>query len=112
MTDKPQITATLADLDNSAKAGSYRQALNGGKIITFPDPGELGWEEAEEFLNDIQNAKSTRKLVERWLSKADMDKLIAAKLTMYQMNELGRRVGEHYKALLGDQGNATGSTES
>lgn len=109
MTDAPKIHATLSDLDSAAKAGAFVQALNGGKRITFPDPGEMEWTAAEEFIQDIQGAASTKVMVEKWLSPADLKKLMEAKLNLYQMQELGRRIGNHYEALLGDQGNGTGS---
>jgi len=112
MSDAPKINSTMADLDSAAKAGSFRQALKGGKIITFPDIGEMGWIEAEEFAQDLMGAQSSATVMKKWLSEADYKKLLDAKLNLYQMNELGRRVMTHYESILGNQGNAPGSTES
>lgn len=112
MSDTPKIHSTMNDLDSASQAGPFRQSLKGGKIIAFPDPGVMDWLEAEEFLQDIQGAASTKVMVERWLSEADFKKLVDSKLNLYQMQELGKRVGEHYKALFGDQGNGIASSES
>lgn len=112
MSDTPKIHSSLADLDAGSQAGPFRQALKGGKTIVFPDPGVMDWLEAEEFLQDIEGATSTKGMVEKWLSPADFKKLVEAKLNLYQMKELGKKVGAHYKALFGDQGNDTGSSES
>lgn len=111
MTDAPKINATMADLDAAAHAGPFRQALTGGKRITFPDPGEMEWTKAEEFLNDLI-AASTQEMVKKWLSEEDFKKLMDAKLNLYQINELGRRIMAHYEAIFGPQEKGTGSTGS
>ncbi|WP_417372719.1 hypothetical protein [Glutamicibacter protophormiae] len=108
MTDAPKIHATLSDLDSAAKAGAFVQALNGGKRITFPDPGEMEWTAAEEFLQDLQS-RDTRGMLEKWLSEADFKKLLDAKLNLYQISALGKLVNSHYEAIFGDQGNGIGS---
>lgn len=108
MSDTPKIHANLDDLDAAAQAGPFVQALNGGKRITFPDPGEMEWTAAEEFLQDIQS-KNTRGMLEKWLSEADFKKLLDAKLNLYQISQLGKLVNNHYKAIFGDEGNVTGS---
>lgn len=108
MSDTPKIHANLDDLDAAAQAGPFVQALNGGKRITFPDPGEMEWTAAEEFLQDIQS-QNTRGMLEKWLSEADFKKLLDAKLNLYQISQLGKLVNNHYKAIFGDEGNVTGS---
>lgn len=111
MTDAPKINATMSDLDSVAQAGPFIQALSGGKRITFPDPGTMEWTKAEEFLEDLDKS-NTRGMLEKWLSEADFKKLIDAKLNLYQIAELGRRVNAHYEAIFGPMGNGTGSTGS
>lgn len=103
MSDTPKIHATLSDLDASAKAGPFVQALKNNKRITFPDPGEMEWTEAIDLVDDITS--NARAAMKKWLSEADYNKLLEAKLTLYQFSELGRRVGQHYQAILGEPGN-------
>lgn len=108
MTDAPKIHATLSDLDAASKAGPFVQGLNASKRITFPDPGEMEWTEAEEFLQDLQS-QNTRGMLEKWLSEADFKKLMDAKLNLYQISTLGNLVNAHYEAIFGERGNAIGS---
>lgn len=108
MTDAPKINATLNDLDSGAQAGSFVLGLKGGKRITFPDPGAMEWTAAEEFLQDLQS-QNTRGMLEKWLSPADFKKLLADKLNLYQISELGKLVNAHYEAIFGEQGNGIGS---
>lgn len=111
MADAPKINSVMSDLD-VAVAGKYIHALPGSKRITFPDPGEMHWIEAEEFIQDFESSRSNREAMEKWLSPEDFKKLAESKMNMYQLNQLSVLVLEHYKAVFGDEGNATGSTGS
>lgn len=112
MSDAPKIHSTMSDLDAAAQAGPYRHGLPGGKRITFPDPGEMDWMEAEAFLGDLEGSTSNREMLEKWLSKEDFKKLADSKINLYQLNALAQLVSKHYQAILGGQGNGIGSTES
>lgn len=111
MADAIKINSVMSDLDVTV-AGKYIHILPGNKRITFPDPGEMQWIEAEEFMQDFEASRSNREAMEKWLSADDFKKLAESKLTMYQLNQLSVLVRKHYEAVFGDEGNATGSTES
>lgn len=109
--DHPKIHATLAGLDVDAKPEPFRFGLPGGKVITFPDPGEMEWTEAEDFMEQVQ-AGSNRAMMQRWLSEDDYQKLLDARLTLRQMAALGKAVGKHYEDVFGGPGEDDASSPS
>lgn len=112
MTDKPKIHDTLAALDKETQGPEpYRLGLSGGQTVTFPDPGDMGVEEFEEFMADIAD-KPNSVILKRWLSAEDHEKLMAEKLSIRQTVALSKRVIKHYEYIFGPQGEGTASTAS
>ncbi len=110
--DRPSNVRTLQQLEIDGAPEQYRFALPGGKgIITFPDPGEMDWEEAEAFMQSIEQAGS-RETLARWLSADDFQKLLNAKLKARQLVALMRDVTRHYESFFGTAPEGDGSTES
>lgn len=110
MSDKPTIHASLSSLDLEDAPEPFRFGLSGGKTVTFPDPGEMDWLEAEDFMADVQG-QSNSKVFQRWLSAEDFKKIKAEKLTLRQAAAIARQVGEHYRGIFGDSGEGAGSTD-
>lgn len=103
--DKIKINDSLSSLEISASAEPYRFGLPGSKVITFPDPGEMPWDQAEEFLAGLSapDAKISE-IMEKWLSDEDYQTLKDAKLSLRQMIALAQKVTKHYEAVLGAPG--------
>lgn len=106
--DKPTVHSTTSSLDADAKVEPYVHATRGGKRITFPDPFEMEFEEAEEFMASLEGVKSSE-VLRRWLSDGEYDLLKDDHLTLRQMMVLTQKVQAHYEAWLGDQGNGGAS---
>lgn len=100
--DKPTVHASLASLDVEAAAEPFRFAVKNNKIITFPSPREMPWDQAETFMQSMESATSTTAVLEAWLSEEDYSALKASKLTLGQVEALMTKVGEHYEGILGD----------
>lgn len=103
MSDKNTPTDTLASLDAEAKPEPYVLGI-GGKLISFPDPMELDFEESDRFLSEIRNMSDTGDFLRRWLSEEDYETFRKAKPTGRQVSVLIRRLLEHYELVLGDEG--------
>lgn len=102
MTDTPKIHDTLDSLDSEAGAEPYVFGIK-NKRITFPDPGLMGFQEAEDFLREMSDpSKSITDTLERWLSEQDAKTLVAAKLNFYQMLSLLQKAQEHYEKIFGE----------
>jgi len=110
MSDTPKVHATLAALTTDDAPEQFVLAVTGSKRITFPDPGEMGWDEAETFLRDLASNKvSSKEALSRWLSPTDFKALTAEKLTYRQLRTLVTQVQRHYSDLFGTPGESTAS---
>lgn len=107
--DNPLQNATLARLDKTEEPGPYEYIGRNGKTkITFPDPGEMDWLEAEEFLADITTEKDSH-VLKKWLSDEDYQKALGEKWTLREKNRVLRDVLGHYEDIFGTQGEGTAS---
>lgn len=103
MTDKITPTATLASLDVEATPEPYVFGL-GSHLVRFPDPMDMDFEEADEFLSSVRSTGEARVIFKRWLSEEDYKVLADAHLKGRQAAALLRDVLRHYELLLGTQG--------
>lgn len=106
--DKPKIHATLADLETEGKPEAFVFATKAGKRVTFPDPFEMGWEEGEEFLEDLQK-RSAKLTLSKWLSEKDYELLRAEGLSVRKLGILLEMVLSHYQGAVGDSGEGDAS---
>lgn len=103
--DRIKVTRTLAQLDVSAAPEPYRLGLPGNKVVTFPDPGEMAWDEAEAFVTDMTSpTTSVTDVLRRWLSEDDFEALKESKMTLRQMIALTEDVVRHYGDIFGGPG--------
>ncbi|WP_435199579.1 hypothetical protein [Janibacter sp. GS2] len=113
MSDKPVVHSTRPKLQPETKAGPYVFAAkvdDKNVRITFPDPDEMPWEDAEELLSDIVAPETTsRQALTRWLDDEQYEALKSLNLTFGEMRTLMEKVGEHYKHLLGGPGESDAS---
>lgn len=107
MSDKPVVHDSLADLGKEMQIEPYALGTAKG-VITFPNPADMDWLEAEAFLGDILQAKNSVAL-KKWLSEADYTKLAESKPTLGQITVMARRVTKHYEGIFGAQGEAGAS---
>lgn len=106
MSDKIQVNDSLSSLDLEAAVEPYVFALPGNKLITFPDPLDMPFEEAEEMMNGLTSGQATLTAAfSQWLTEEDFETLMAAKLTMRQVVALSRKLVKHYSAIFGTPGN-------
>lgn len=104
--DKIQVNDSLDSLDVEETRDPYRFALPGNKIITFPDPMDMGFVEAEEFVRALTTGEmSLAESFEKWLSEEDFKALKDANLTLRQVAALTQKVAAHYQDVFGDPGN-------
>lgn len=111
MADKIQVNDTLSSLDLEAAPEPYRFGLPGGKVITFKNPSELGFKEAEEFMAMASNPEGVMlsEFLRRWLSEKDYKTFEGANLPMKAVQAIVLKAQKHYNAILGDAGNSAGS---
>ena len=107
MSDKPIVHDSLADLGKEMHVEPYTLGTPKG-LITFPNPADMDWLEAEKFLTSIGRDPNSVAL-KKWLSEADYTKFAANKLTLGQVTDLASRVTKHYEAIFGPQGEADAS---
>lgn len=110
--DKPVISATLASLDVEAAPAAFVYGTKSGKRITFPDPGEMDWEQAEQFMLDISGnggPVSNAEALEKWIGKAGLDALREDHLTLRQFMALMAKVQGHYASAFGTPGESVAS---
>ena len=106
MTDRINVNASLRDLEIEAKSEPFKFALSRNKIITFPNPQDMAWDQAEEFMSTISGDNTSISTVfERWLSEDDYQKLKDENLTLGQVTKLIQLVTNHYQAIFGTPGN-------
>lgn len=110
-TDKPTIHATLKDLDQEVRPAPFTYMTKANKRVVFPDPGEMGWEEADQFTRDLNGAMPARTFLIKYLGEKGFEALEAEKFTGYQMTNFMTRVIKHYKEFLGAPGEDNASRE-
>lgn len=97
--DSPKATLTLASLDVQADVDAFTFGIK-SKIISFPNPGDMPWDEAQEFMEGMESANASQ-LLKLWLSEEDHKILMDGKLSLRQMNALLEAVVDHYQSIFG-----------
>lgn len=103
MADSIKPTLTLAALDAEAKPEPFIFGI-GGKLITFPDPMELSFEESDSLLRELRTARDATSFLKKWLPEEDFEVFRAAKPTGRQVQSLLEHLLEHYELTMGDAG--------
>lgn len=103
-TDKPTIHASLKDLDQEVRPAPFTYMTKANKRVVFPDPGEMGWEESDQFSRDLNSSMPAREFLIKYLGEKDFTALEAEKFNGYQMTNFMTLVLKHYKAFLGTPG--------
>lgn len=113
MSDSPSVNSTRGKLQPDTKAGPYVFGAKSGDKnvrITFPDPDDMPWEDAEDLLHDIVAPDVTsRQSLQRWLDDEQYAALQSLGLTFGEMRTLMENVGDHYKHLFGEPGESDAS---
>lgn len=109
MSDNPLENSTLARLGKTETPGPYvYHSRTGKQKVTFPDPGEMDWIKAEEFLGDFASKKDST-VLQKWLSKDDYDTVLAEKWNLREKNAVLQDVAAHYEDIFGTPGEDTAS---
>lgn len=109
MSDSPLQNSTLARLGKTEKPEAYVYVTRTGKTkVTFPDPGEMDWLEAESFLDELGSSKDSA-FLKRWLSDADYKKIVAEKWTLREKNHVLQDLFQHYEEIFGTPGEESAS---
>lgn len=109
MSDNPLESSTLARLGQTEKAEPYVYTCRNGKgKVTFPDPGEMDWIEAEEFMRVFAEEPDSVALRE-WLSEADYKKILGEKWTLNEKLLVLKDAMAHYSEIFGTPGEGPAS---
>ena len=104
MSDNPLENTTLARLGKTETAGPYVYTCRNGKTkVTFPDPGDMDWIEAEKFLSQMGTSKDSD-FLKKWLTGDDFATLLAEKWTLREKNTVLQDLFEHYSDIFGTPG--------
>lgn len=107
MAKKAPASFNLLDhLEKETKVKPFTAVIDAdGTEITFPNPMDMKWQEAQRFMN-IMTAEdaSVGEVFSEWLSEEDYAALENANVTMSQMMVLAQAVSEHYSASFGTPG--------
>lgn len=113
--DKPHIDSSASLLDKQigeAIPQPFVYITKANQRIVFPDPYEMGWEEAEEFLAKLEAFGNSRDALLEWVGQDGLDAIRGDKLTLRQMLTLVQNIQTHYTAALGSPGESNGSAGS
>jgi len=108
--DKPNVQFSLSQLRKEVvKPDTFKVALSGSRIITFPDLNAMESEESDAILARIDKNESLMGVLNDWLSPKDAEALKAEKLSRAELKHLMDAASEYYKGFYGDQGNGSAS---
>lgn len=106
--DKPQIHLSAKELDKEAGSGtapeSYVYLTRANKRVTFPDPYEMDFEEAEKFLAELETFGNSTDALTKWVGVEGLEAIRNDHLTLRQMLTLVERVQQHYVSFMGSPG--------
>ena len=103
MADAITPTLTIGALQKEEAPEAFTFGVN-SKIVRFPDPMELDFEQTDDFIADLRSGKTSKDILSRWLSVEDYQVLVDAKVTGRQVSSLLKAVLEHYELIAGSQG--------
>ena len=107
MAKKAPASFNLLDhLEKETKVKPFTAVIDAdGTEITFPNPLEMKWREAERFMNIMTaDGVSVGEVFSEWLSEEDFKALEDADVPMSALMELAKAVSEHYGAAFGTPG--------
>lgn len=106
--DKPKAHLSFKALDAEEKPEPFTYTNHESKRVVFPDVFDWGYEEGEEFLEEMR-VLPARKFLTKWLTEEDFAKLQADKLSVRQMMRVTQAAMNHYESTLGDSGEENAS---
>lgn len=114
VTDKPLAPNLTIDalMAETQAPEPFRFAIGNSKIVTFPDLYDVPVEEAEEFLEQLNNLGSNdMEFLGNWLSEEDFELYKSAGLKLRQHARLMNMVLDYYEASMGKrpEGSASAS---
>lgn len=108
--DTPSVQYSIPNIRKKVKkAELLRMSLSGSKIITFPDLYAQDSQEAEELMDRIDRDAGNWKLLEEWLSEADVKALKAEHLSLIELSTVIRTATKYYEDFYGDKGEGDAS---
>lgn len=113
--DKPIGTIKRVTLSDELNQDPATYPLSNGKLVTFPDIFDMRTEEAEEFLDQMNQAARDGKIspvLKKWLSADDYEALDAEYPTMRKIRPVFYAVMNYYQGVWGDQGEDPASAGS
>lgn len=109
--DRPSFHATAAKLDADDHPEPFVFMTSAGHRCVFPDPFDMEWEAAEEFMQRIEGMSNSAQALQDWLSPEDYAALKDERLTLRQGMNLVAQIQRHYSSFLGNPGEG-GASES
>lgn len=106
--DSPTVHASAAKLDQQGTPEAFVYMTKAGHRITWPDPLDMDFEDAEEFLDDL-NGKRNSEVLPKWIGDDDYAALKADHLSLKKLRALLDMVVSHYQGVLGDEGEGDAS---
>lgn len=102
---KKTATLSLTDLSGAATAEPFRFDTEGNGVITFPDPKDMDWVDAEELMSLFDDGEAKPSDIFRaWLSDDDFAALQGCGLGFMSMVELVKHLQAHYSEVFGTSG--------
>lgn len=103
-TDKPSApNLTFAALDAEETPEPFVYVTKTNHRVTFPDIFEMPADEGQQFLIEVET-KPDDEILEKWLTKADLEALKKDRLTLRQRMRLMEAVMSYYQSSLGTPG--------
>ena len=105
MADKPTVQFSLTKLRKEVETvDSFRVALSGSKVITFPDIYAMESVDAEGLFARITRDAMNWALLGEWLSEGDVTALKAEKLKLIELTHLVKTAVQYYEDAYGTPG--------
>lgn len=111
-TDSPKVHASLTKLrkESPAAAEDFCIALEGNKIITFPDPFAQDAEAAEEIFGGLDSGRlRPTQVLKRWLSEEDAATLFEQHPSLRDLTLIVQAAQAHFEATYGPKGEGLAS---
>jgi len=110
--DKPLGNIKRVPVEAEVNQDPAMYPLKSGKLVTFPDIFDLPIEEAEDFLDQMNQAAREGKispLLKKWLSEEDYEALSGEYPTLRKIKPVFYAVMNYYQGVWGDAGEGTAS---
>lgn len=113
--DKPIGNIKRVKISDERNQDPAQYPLANGRLVTFPDIFDMPTEEAEDFLDQLDEASRAGKIspvLKRWLSPEDYEALNAEYPTIRKLKPVFYAVMDYYQGVWGNQGEGDASEGS